>query len=61
MTDLAEASTAGTLYGSMAHGHAAPAAVKNATYDVITAAFNGDYADGAAAASALAVAVAAAQ
>lgn len=61
MADLAEANTAGTLYGSMAHGHAAPAAVKNATYDVITAAFNGEYADGAAAAAALAEAVAAAQ
>ncbi len=31
MADLAEANTAGTLYGSMAHGHAAPASVKNAT------------------------------
>lgn len=61
MADLAEANTAGTLFGSMAHGHAAPAAVKNATYDVITAAFNGEYADGAAAAAALAEAVAAAQ
>jgi hypothetical protein len=38
MADLAEANTNGTLFGSMAHGHAAPAAVKNATYDVITAA-----------------------
>ncbi|MES2915381.1 MAG: ABC transporter substrate-binding protein [Pseudomonadota bacterium] len=61
MVDLAEANAAGTLFGSMAHGHAAPAAVKNATYDVITAAFNGEYADGAAAAAALAEAVAAAQ
>ena len=61
MVDLAEANTNGTLYGSMAHGHAAPAAVKNATYDVITAAFNGEYADGATAAKALADAVAAAQ
>lgn len=61
MADLAEANANGTLYGSMAHGHAAPAAVKNATYDVITAAFNGEYADGAAAAAALAEAVAAAQ
>jgi glucose/mannose transport system substrate-binding protein len=43
----------GWLFGSMAHGHAAPASVKNATYDVITAAFNGEYADGAAAAAAL--------
>lgn len=59
--DLAEANAAGTLFGSMAHGHAAPAAVKNATYDVITAAVNGEYADGAAAAAALAEAVAAAQ
>jgi glucose/mannose transport system substrate-binding protein len=61
MADLAEANTNGSLFGSMAHGHAAPAAVKNATYDVITAAFNGEYADGAAAAAALAEAVAAAQ
>jgi glucose/mannose transport system substrate-binding protein len=45
----------------MAHGHAAPAAVKNAVYDVVTAAFNGEYPDGAAAAAALAEAVAAAQ
>ncbi|HJR21194.1 MAG TPA: ABC transporter substrate-binding protein, partial [Dongiaceae bacterium] len=42
MKDLAEASKNGTLFGSMAHGHAAPAAVKNATYDVITAHFNGE-------------------
>jgi glucose/mannose transport system substrate-binding protein len=61
MADLAEANTNGSLFGSMAHGHAAPASVKNATYDVITAAFNGEYADGAAAAAALAEAVAAAQ
>ncbi|MFP5480620.1 MAG: ABC transporter substrate-binding protein [Alphaproteobacteria bacterium] len=61
MADLAEANTSGKLFGSMAHGHAAPASVKNATYDVITAAFNGEYADGAAAAAALAEAVAAAQ
>ncbi|PTE14199.1 ABC transporter substrate-binding protein [Pseudogemmobacter blasticus] len=61
MKDLAEASAAGTLFGSMAHGHGAPASVKNATYDVITAAVNGQYADGAAAAKALAEAVAAAQ
>jgi glucose/mannose transport system substrate-binding protein len=61
MADLAEANAAGLLFGSMAHGHAAPAAVKNATYDVITAAFNGEYPDGATAAAALAEAVAAAQ
>ena len=61
MADLAEADASGMLFGSMAHGHAAPAAVKNAVYDVVTAAFNGEYADGAAAATALAEAVAAAQ
>ncbi|MFZ2103022.1 MAG: ABC transporter substrate-binding protein [Oricola sp.] len=59
--DLADASAAGTLFGSMAHGHAAPAAVKNASYDVITGAFNGQYKTGAEAAKALADAVAAAQ
>jgi glucose/mannose transport system substrate-binding protein len=42
MKELAEASQNGTLFGSMAHGHAAPAAVKLATYDVITAHFNGE-------------------
>jgi len=42
MSDLAEASENGTLLGSMAHGHAAPAAVKNALYDVVTAHFNGN-------------------
>jgi glucose/mannose transport system substrate-binding protein len=41
MKDLAEANKNGTLLGSMAHGHAAPAAVKNAVYDVVTAVFNG--------------------
>ena len=41
--DLAEASAKGTLYGSMAHGHASPAAVKNAMYDVITREFNGEH------------------
>lgn len=61
MADLAEANGSGQLFGSMAHGHAAPASVKNAVYDVVTAAFNGEYADGAAAAAALAEAVAAAQ
>ncbi|PPC74192.1 sugar ABC transporter substrate-binding protein [Pokkaliibacter plantistimulans] len=42
MADLKEAADKGTLLGSMAHGHAAPAAVKNAMYDVITAHFNSD-------------------
>ena len=40
--DLADANTAGRLYGSMAHGHANPASVKNAIYDVVTRAFNGE-------------------
>ncbi|MDP3960615.1 MAG: ABC transporter substrate-binding protein [Pseudorhodobacter sp.] len=61
IADLADANTNGTLFGSMAHGHAAPASVKNALYDVVTAAFNGEYATGADAAKALAEAVAAAQ
>lgn len=41
MADLKEAAANDTLIGSMAHGHAAPAAVKNAMYDVITTHFNG--------------------
>jgi len=61
IADLAAANANGTLFGSMAHGHAAPAAVKNALYDVVTAAFNGQYATGADAAKALADAVTAAQ
>jgi len=40
--DLAEASAKGTLYGSMSQGHASPAAIKNAMYDVITREYNGD-------------------
>jgi glucose/mannose transport system substrate-binding protein len=43
MKQLAEANEKGTLFGSMAHGHAVPSAVKNAMYDVITAHFNGEY------------------
>ncbi|WP_309666514.1 ABC transporter substrate-binding protein [Tabrizicola sp.] len=58
--DLAEANTNGTLFGSMAHGHAAPAAIKNALYDVVTAHFNGEY-DAATAATELAAAVEAAK
>ena len=42
MKDLAEANESGSLYGSMAHGHAVPAAIKNAVYDVVTQHFNGD-------------------
>lgn len=56
MADLKEANDKGTLLGSLAHGHAAPAAVKNAMYDVITAHFNGEY-DSAAAVAALVAAV----
>ncbi len=43
MKDLAAASASGNLFGSMAHGHSAPASVKNAIYDVVTAHFNGEY------------------
>ena len=43
MADLAAAAASGNLFGSMAHGHANEAAVKNAMYDVITAHFNGEY------------------
>jgi glucose/mannose transport system substrate-binding protein len=60
MADLAEANTKGSLFGSMAHGHAAPAAVKNALYDIVTRHFNGEM-DAAAAAKALAEAVEAAK
>ncbi len=40
--DLAEANASGKLFGSMAHGYAVPAAIKNAIYDVVTRHFNGD-------------------
>ncbi|MDA7425558.1 ABC transporter substrate-binding protein [Thalassococcus lentus] len=43
MADLAAAASSGNLFGSMAHGHANEAAVKNAMYDVITAHFNGEF------------------
>jgi glucose/mannose transport system substrate-binding protein len=39
--DLAEANKSNRLLGSMAHGHAVPASIKNAFYDVITRQFNG--------------------
>lgn len=60
MKELADASRNGTLFGSMAHGHANTASVKNAMYDVITSHFNGSY-DATQAASELVSAVAAAQ
>ena len=43
MVELAAAADNGTLLGSVAHGHANRAAVKNAIYDVVTAHFNGEY------------------
>ncbi|MGJ8629315.1 MAG: ABC transporter substrate-binding protein [Sulfitobacter sp.] len=60
MADLAAASESGTLVGSIAHGHANRAAVKNAIYDVVTAHFNGEY-DAATAVEELVNAVEAAQ
>ena len=42
IADLADADKNGKLFGSMAHGHANPAAVKNAIYDVVTRQFNGE-------------------
>ena len=39
--DLAEANKSNRLLGSLAHGHAVPASIKNAFYDVITRQFNG--------------------
>ncbi|MEZ5858364.1 MAG: ABC transporter substrate-binding protein [Geminicoccaceae bacterium] len=60
LMELAEAAAAGHLYGSMAHGHGAPAAVKNAVYDVVTAHFNGEY-DSATAVEELVAAVEGAQ
>lgn len=43
MAELKAAASSGNLLGSMAHGHANPAAIKNAIYDVVTAHFNGEY------------------
>ena len=60
MADFAEANAGGGLYGSMAHGHANPASVKNAIYDVVTAHFNGEF-DAKTAAAELVNAVEAAQ
>ncbi len=42
MAQLAAANNNGTMIGSSAHGHASPAAVKNAMYDVITQFFNSE-------------------
>src|ERR1700704_1340295 len=43
--DLAEANKKDTLVGSIAHGHAVPASIKNAIYDVVTRHFNGQLDD----------------
>jgi glucose/mannose transport system substrate-binding protein len=56
IADLADADKNGRLFGSMAHGHANPAAVKNAIYDVVTRQFNGEI-DSAAAVKELVAAV----
>jgi len=56
MADLADAGSNDRLFGSMAHGHSVPAAVKNAMYDVITAHFNGEF-DSATAAVEMVIAV----
>jgi glucose/mannose transport system substrate-binding protein len=60
MADLADAAAKSQLVGSIAHGHANPAGVKNAIYDVVTAHFNGEY-DAATAAANLSAEVEAAQ
>nr|WP_254694294.1 ABC transporter substrate-binding protein [Sulfitobacter sp. SK012] len=56
MADLAAAAASDNLVGSLAHGHANPASVKNAVFDVVTAHFNGEY-DSATAAAELVDAV----
>ena len=43
--DVKEAAAKNTLVGSIAHGHAVPASIKNAFYDVITRHFNGQIDD----------------
>ncbi|SDQ97045.1 ABC transporter substrate-binding protein [Pseudovibrio sp. Tun.PSC04-5.I4] len=43
MKDLAAAASSGNLFGSMGHGYGAPASIKNAVYDVVTAHFNGEF------------------
>ena len=60
MAELAAAASSDTLVGSMAHGHANRAAVKNAICDAVTAHFNGEY-DAATAAEELVTAVELAQ
>ncbi|MEM7071996.1 MAG: ABC transporter substrate-binding protein [Pseudomonadota bacterium] len=43
MDEVRDAASSGRLLGSMAHGYANPAAIKNAIYDVVTAHFNGEF------------------
>ena len=61
MKDLAEASKKGKMFGSMAHGYAAPAAVKGAVFDVVDRFFNSNDMKSSDAAAELAKAVAAAK
>jgi len=42
MADIKAAESAGTLMGSLAHGHGQPAAVQAAYVDVVTEHFNSD-------------------
>lgn len=42
MADLKTAEAAGTMMGSLAHGHAQPAATQRAIFDVVTQHFNSD-------------------
>lgn len=42
ISDMAAAAEAGTLMGSMAHGHAQPSAIQGAMVDTVTAHFNSD-------------------
>jgi glucose/mannose transport system substrate-binding protein len=58
MKDLREAADNGTLFGSMAHGHAARPAVMEAVYDVVTSFITGGAYDAATAVEKLADSVA---
>ena len=60
MKDLDQANKNGTLFGSLAHGHGGPSAIKEAVFDVVSAHFNGQY-TAEEAVEALAEAVAAAE
>ncbi|MDQ0456341.1 ABC transporter substrate-binding protein [Rhizobium paknamense] len=42
MADLKTAEASGTMMGSLAHGHAEPAAIQRAIFDVVTQHFNSD-------------------